>query len=109
MVFAPGAVVIGLGGVMAALLPLWKLVGMSIWPRVLITLSAVLVAVVNLLRAELAQKRFRQLQRQVGDQLRLPMAQRRRLRAIRWTSWIVLALVVLEGILRVTVMQMPLL
>ena len=45
----------------------------------------------------------------MGDQLRLPMAQRRRLRAIRWTSWIVLALVVLEGILRVTVMQMPLL
>lgn len=108
VVFAPGAVVIGLGGVMAALLPLWKLVGMSVWPRVLITLSAVLVAVVNLLRAELAQKRFRQLQRQVGDQLRLPLAQRRRLRAIRWTSWIVLALVMLEGILRVTVMQMPL-
>lgn len=109
VVFAPGAVVIGLGSVMAALLPFWKVVGMSIWPRVLITLAAVLVAALNLLRAELAQKRFRQLQRQVGNQLRLPMAQRRRLRAIRWSSWIVLAIVFIEGILRVTVMKMPLL
>ena len=109
VVFAPSAVVIGLGSVMAALLPFWKVVGMSIWPRVLITLAAVLVAALNLLRAELAQKRFRQLQRQVGDQLRLPMAQRRRLRAIRWSSWMVLAIVFVEGILRVMVMKMPLL
>ena len=82
---------------------------MSIWPRVLITLAALLVAIVNLLRAELAQKRFRQLQRQVGERLRLPRSQRVRLRTIRWSSSIVVALVLLEGLLRVLVMNMPLL
>lgn len=109
VVIGPGAVVIGLGAAFAALLPLWQAVGMSIWPRLLITLVAVLVASLNLIRAELAQKRFRQLQRQVGEQLRLPRSQRRRLRSIRWSSGIVLVVVLLEGLLRVLVMQMPLL
>ena len=109
VVIGNGAVAVGLGAVFAALLPLWKWVGMSIWPRVLITLAALLVAIVNLLRAELAQKRFRQLQRQVGERLRLPRSQRVRLRTIRWSSSIVVALVLLEGLLRVLVMNMPLL
>ena len=109
VVLAPGAVVIGLGSVMGVLLPLWKVVGMSVWPRVLITLLAVALASLNWIRAELVQRRFRRLQRQVGGQLQLPMAQRRRLRLIRWSSGFVLAVVLIEGLLRVLVMQMPLL
>ena len=81
---------------------------MSSWPRVLITLVAVLLVSLNWIRAELVQRRFRRLQRQVGGQLQLPLAQRRRLRLIRWTSVFVLSLVFLEGLLRVFVMQMPL-
>ena len=109
VVLAPGAVVIGLGSVMAVLLPLWKVVGMSVWPRVLITLIAVIFASLNWIRAELAQKRFRRLQRQVGGQLQLPQGQRRRLRLIRWTSIFVLGVVLLEGLLRVLIMKMALL
>lgn len=109
VVMAPGAVVLGLGAAFGVLLPLWKAVGMSVWPRVLITFVAVAVASINLIRAELARKRFRDLQRQVGAQLRLPKAQLRRLRMLRWSSVFVLAVVVLEGLLRVFVMKMPLL
>ena len=109
VVLAPGAAVLGLGAVVAALMPFWKAVGMSLWPRVLLTLGAVLIAVINLVRVELVQRRFDQLQRQVGSQLQLPKLQRRRLRLIRWSSAMVLALVALEGVLRVTIMKMPLL
>ncbi|MEB3241047.1 MAG: hypothetical protein VKJ31_03280 [Synechococcus sp.] len=109
VVMAPGAVVVGLGAAFGVLLPFWKAVGMSLWPRVLITLLAVAVASINLIRAELARKRFRDLQRQVGTQLRLPKAQLRRLRVLRWSSVFVLAMVLLEGVLRVFVMKMPLL
>ena len=66
-------------------------------------------AVVNLVRAELLQQRFRQLQRQVAKELQLPPLQRRRLRLIRWTSVLVLVIVAVEGVLRVAVMKMPLL
>ena len=109
VVLAPGAVFIGLGSAFAVLLPFWKAVGMSVWPRVLITLLAVLVSSLNWVRAELGQSRFRQLQRQVGGQLRLPDVQRRRLRLIRFSSAFVLSMVLLEGLLRVLVMGMPLL
>lgn len=108
VVFSPVAVAVGLGASFAVLLPLWKVIGMSFWPRVLITVGAVLVASLNLIRAELAQKRFRQLQRQVGTQLNLPRSQRRRLRSLRWSSVLILAVVLLEGLLRVFVMQMSL-
>ena len=108
VVFSPVAVAVGLGASFAVLLPLWKVIGMSFWPRILITVGAVLVASLNLIRAELAQKRFRQLQRQVGAQLSLPRSQRRRLRSLRWSSVMILAVVLLEGLLRVFVMQMPL-
>lgn len=106
---SPAAATLGLGALVAALMPMWKGVGMSLWPRILLTLSALLIAVINLVRAELLQKRFHQLQRQVGAQLQLPQVQRRRLRLIRWTSGLVLLLVAVEGILRITVMKMPLL
>lgn len=109
VVLAPGAAYLGLGAVLAALMPMWKAVGMSFWPRILLTLAAVLIAVINLIRVELLQQRFRALQRQVGSQLQLPRLQRRRMRLIRWTSIGVLVLVALEGILRVAVMKMPLL
>jgi hypothetical protein len=66
-------------------------------------------AVVNLVRAELLQQRFRQLQRQVAKELQLPPRQRRRLRLIRWTSVLVLVIVAVEGVLRVAVMKIPLL
>lgn len=108
VVLSPAAVAVGLGALFAVLLPLWKVIGMSLWPRVLITIAAVLVATLNLIRAELAQKRFRALQQQVGAQLTLPRAQRRRLRSMRWSSVLILAMVLLEGLLRVFVMQMPL-
>jgi hypothetical protein len=109
VVLAPGSALFGLGAVAAALMPLWKAVGMSVWPRILLTLSAVLIATVNLVRSEVLHRRFRELQRQVGSQLQLPRLQRRRLRLIRWTSSFVLALVAVEGLLRVFVMKMPLL
>jgi hypothetical protein len=108
VVLAPGAAFLGLGAVAAALLPLWGKVGMSLWPRVLLTLGAVLIASINLVRAELVKRRFDRLQRQVGSQLQLPNLQRRRLRLIRWTSSVVLFLVAFEGVLRVTWMKMPL-
>jgi hypothetical protein len=109
VVLAPGSAFLGLGAVVTSLMPLWKAVGMSVWPRVLLTLGAVLIAVVNLVRAELLQQRFRQLQRQVAKELQLPPLQRRRLRLIRWTSVLVLVIVAVEGVLRVAVMKMPLL
>jgi hypothetical protein len=109
VVLAPGAGFVGLGAVIAALMPLWKAVGMSVWPRILLTLSAVVIATINLIRAEVLHRRFRDLQRQVGSQLQLPRLQRRRLRLIRWSSSFVLALVAVEGLLRVFVMKMPLL
>ncbi len=109
VVLAPGALLIGLGSLMAAALPLWKVVGMSLWPRVLITLLAVTLASLNWIRIELVQRRFRRLQQQVGGQLQLPRLQRRRLRLVRCSSITVLAVVLLEGILRVMVMKMPLL
>jgi hypothetical protein len=90
-------------------MPMWKAVAMSFWPRILLTLAAVVIAVINLIRVELLEQRFRALQRQVGSQLQLPRLQRRRMRLIRWTSSGVLVLVALEGILRVAVMKMPLL
>ena len=109
VVLAPGAAFLGLGAVAAALMPFWNQVGMSLWPRVLLTLGAVLIASINLVRAELVKRRFDRLQRQVGSQLRLPKLQRRRLRLIRWTSSCVLFVVALEGVLRVAWMKMPLL
>ena len=109
VVLAPGALLIGLGSLMAAALPLWKAVGMSLWPRVLITLLAVTLASLNWIRIELVQRRFRRLQQQVGGQLQLPRLQRRRLRLVRCSSITVLAVVLLEGILRVMVMKMLLL
>ena len=109
VVLAPSASFLGLGALVASLLPLWKAVGMSVWPRVLLTLASVMIAVVNLVRTELVQLRFRQLQLQVGKPLQLPRLQRRRLRLIRWTSTFVLALVAVEGLLRVVVMKLPLL
>ena len=105
---APGAAFLGLGAVAAALLPFWGKVGMSFWPRVLLTLVAVLIASINLVRAELVKRRFDRLQRQVGSQLQLPVLQRRRLRLIRWTSSVVLFVVAIEGVLRVVWMKMPL-
>jgi hypothetical protein len=82
---------------------------MSYWPRILLTVASVLIAVVNLVRVELLKRRFDHLQRQVGSQLQLPRLQRRRMRLIRWTSYLVLAVIALEGVLRVVVMKMPLL
>jgi len=108
VVLAPGAAFLGLGAVAAALLPFWGKVGMSFWPRVLLTLGAVLIASINLVRAELVNRRFDRLQRQVGSQLQLPVLQRRRLRLIRWTSSVVLFVVAIEGVLRVVWMKMPL-
>jgi hypothetical protein len=109
VVLAPGAAFLGLGAVVASLMPLWKFIGMSYWPRILLTVASVLIAVVNLVRVELLKRRFDHLQRQVGSQLQLPRLQRRRMRLIRWTSYLVLAVIALEGVLRVVVMKMPLL
>ena len=109
VVLSPAAAFLGLGATAAVLMPFWNQVGMSFWPRILITLGAVLIASINLVRAELLKRRFNRLQRQVGSQLQLPNLQRRRLRLIRWTSSIVLLVVALEGVLRVAWMKMPLL
>ena len=109
VVAAPGAAALGLASVFAALLPLWEGIGMSLWPRLAITSFAVVVASVNWIRTELAMRRFRLLQRRLGYPLHLPGRQQLRLRLIRITSVTVLALIGLEGVLRVMVMKMPLL
>jgi len=109
VVAAPGAAALGLASVFAALLPLWKGIGMSLWPRVALTVLAVVVASMNWIRTELAMRRFRLLQLRLGHSLHLPARQRFRLRLIRITSVTVLALIGLEGVLRVMVMKMPLL
>ena len=109
VVAAPGAAALGLASVFAALLPLWKGIGMSLWPRLAITAFAVVVASVNWIRTELAMRRFRLLQRRLGYPLHLPGRQQLQLRLIRITSVTVLALIGLEGVLRVMVMKMPLL
>ena len=109
VVIAPTAAYLGIGAVVAALIPMWKSIGMSLWPRILITMTAVITAVINLIRVEILGQKFRTLQGHVGAQVKMPRLQRRRIRLIRWTSISVLVLVALEGILRVTVMKMPLL
>ena len=109
VVAAPGAAALGLASVFAALLPLWEGIGMSLWPRVALTVLAVVVASINWIRTELAMRRFRLLQLRLGYALHLPARQRFRLRLIRITSVTVLTLISLEGVLRVLVMKMPLL
>lgn len=109
VVAAPGAAALGLASVFAALLPLWKGIGMSLWPRLAITFFAVLVASVNWIRTEFAMRRFHLLQRRLGYPLHLPARQQLQLRLIRITSVTVLTLIGLEGVLRVVVMKMPLL
>lgn len=109
VVVSPVAVSVGFGALFAAVLPLYKAIGMSLWPRVLVTGLAVLLASVNLIVTESRLRQLRILQRQAGVTLRLPRWQRLRLQAVRLLSWTVLLLVALEGVLRVTRMNMPLL
>ncbi|MCP9854175.1 hypothetical protein KBZ14_15050 [Synechococcus sp. HJ21-Hayes] len=105
---SPLALALGLGSIIAAVLPFYKAIGMGLWPRVLLSCAALLVSIVNLVSVERRLASLRRLQRQSGVPLRLPRQQRRRLRLVRWSAAAVLALVLLEGALRVLVMKMPL-
>lgn len=105
---SPLALALGLGSIIAAALPFYKAIGMGLWPRVLLSCAALLVSIVNLVSVERRLASLRRLQRQSGVPLRLPRQQRRRLRLVRWSAAAVLALVLLEGALRVLVMKMPL-
>lgn len=109
VVVSPAAIGLGLGGLLAAVLPFYKAIGMSLWPRLLLTGLAVVMASANLIVTESRLHQLRRLQRLAGAPVRLPRWQRRRLRLVRLLSLMVLLLVVLEGVLRVTVMRMPLL
>ena len=108
VVVSPVAVGFGFGALVGAVLPFYKAIGMSLWPRVLITGLAVLLASANLIVTESRLQQLRAIQRQAGVTLRLPRWQRLRLRSVRLLSWAVLLLVALEGVLRVTRMNMPL-
>lgn len=109
VVVSPVALTLGFGALLGAVLPFYQAIGMSFWPRLLITGAAVLLASANLIVTESRLQQLRRLQRQAGVTLRLPRWQRLRLRAVRGLSALVLLLVALEGVLRVTVMKMPLL
>jgi hypothetical protein len=106
---SPLALALGMGSIIAAALPFYKAIGMGFWPRVLLSVTALLVSTINLISVERRLASLRRLQQQSGLRLRLPRQQRRRLRLVRWSAVAVLALVVLEGVLRVWVMKMPLL
>jgi hypothetical protein len=106
---SPLALALGFGSMLAAVLPFYKVIGMGLLPRLLLSGAALLVSIVNLVSVELKLAALRRLQRQAGLTLRLPRHQRRRLQFVRWSAAIVLALVLLEGLLRVFVMKMPLL
>jgi hypothetical protein len=105
---SPLALALGLGSILAAVLPFYKVIGMGLWPRLLLSGTALVVSIVNLVSVELKLAALRRLQSQAGLPLRLPRQQRRRLRFVRWSAGIVLGLVLLEGLLRVLVMKMPL-
>lgn len=106
---SPLALALGFGSMLAAVLPFYKVIGMGLWPRLLLSGTALLVSIVNLVSVELKLASLRRLQSQAGLPLRLPRQQRRRLRFVRWSAAVVLGLVLLEGALRVFVMKMPLL
>jgi len=108
VVVSPVAITVGLGALLGATLPFYKAVGMSFWPRILLTGFAVVLASANLIVTEGRLHQLRRLQQQAGVAIRLSRWQRFRLRSLRLMSALVLALVFLEGVLRVTVMHMPL-
>lgn len=108
VVVSPVSILLGLGSVFAALLPFYKVIGMGFWPRVLLSVTAILVSSINLIEVEARLAKLRRLQREVGVRLRLPRQQRRRVRLLRWSSALVLVLVLAEGLLRTLVMKMPL-
>ena len=109
LVAAPSAAFLGLAALIGSVLPLWNVIGMSFWLRIFVTLVAVFFATINLIRVELSMRRFRLLQASLGYSFHLPPSQRLNLRIVRFTSYSVLFLVALEGILRVFVMKMSLL
>ena len=108
VVAAPGASLLGLAALFASISPLWKFIGMSYWLRIIITLFAVIIASVNLIRTEISVRRFRSLEKYLGYSIHLPSSQRNRVYLIRFTSTLVLFFVLLEGFLRVFVMKMSL-
>ena len=109
VVAAPGAAALGLASVFAALLPLWKGNRHESLAASCDHIVCCRCCISGLIRTELAMRRFRLLQRRLGYPLHLPGRQQLRLRLIRITSVTVLALIGLEGVLRVMVMKMPLL
>ena len=108
VVVSPVAITVGLGALLGAILPFYKAVGMSFWPRILLTVFSVFLASANLIVTEGRLQQLRRLQQQAGVTIRFSRWQRFRLRALRVLSLMVLLLVLVEGILRVSVMHMPL-
>lgn len=108
VILVPGATAVGLTSAIGVLLPIWKSVGMSTWPRFVITFIIVLVSALNWIRVEIHCKRYRKLNQFYGRLLRMPSAQLRQLNFVRFCSCFVLSIVFLEGFLRVFIMKMPL-
>lgn len=108
IVVSPMALAVGFGAFTVSVMPLIQAINGITWLRVGLTLLALLLAVGNWISVELSLRYYRALQSSLGQPLRLPPSQRRRVLVVRSLAILVLALVASEAILRTLAMKMPL-